>query len=219
MVIMEDFSMQRFWIRHLIVVVVLAFFSGIIARVQFKQPQQKALIDISEIPFNIGEWKAEEIPVDKETKDILETESVLMREYVNSKGKKILLAIVYYKDSRVALHLPESCLMGQGSRLTDRKAEKVGISDDNYFYATQIITKSDRGNNLVLYYFETGNLRTNSYFKFRLQMLLNKLKGRNTSGALIRFSMGITENSLTDDSETLKRFMKGIGELLPAYLI
>lgn len=211
--------MQRFWVRHLILVGVLVFFSSIIAWVQFKQPQQKTSVDISRIPLDIGEWKAEEIPIDKQTKDILETETVLMREYVNSKSEKILLAIVYYKDSRVALHLPESCLMGQGSRLTDRKPEKIGISDDNYFYANQIITKSDRGNNLVLYYFETENLCTNSYFKFRWRMLLNKLKGRSRSGALIRFSTVITENSLTNDLETLKRFMKEIGELLPNYLI
>ncbi len=219
MVIMEGFSMQRFWARYLILVGVLFFFSGIIAWVQFKQPQEKKSIDISEIPFHIGEWKAEEIPVDKQTKDILETENILMREYVNSKGEKILLAIVYYKDSRVALHLPESCLMGQGSRLTDRKPEKIGISVDNYFYANQIVTKSNSGNNLVLYYFETGSLRTNSYFKFRWQMLLNKLNGRSTGGALVRFSKVVRENSLTNDLETVKRFMKEMGELLPTCLI
>lgn len=211
--------MQGFRLRYIILIGILTFFFGIITWLQFRQPQQRTSVDISKIPFNIGEWKAEEIPVDKQTKDILETESVLMREYVNSKDEKILLAIVYYKDTRVALHLPESCLMGQGSRLTDRKPEKIEISNDNYFYANQIITKGNRGNNLVFYYFETGSLRTNSYFKFRWQMLLNKLKGRSTSGALIRFSMVTIENNLTNDSETLKRFIKEMGELLPNYLI
>ncbi len=76
--------------------------------IQSKQSKQKTEIDLSKIPLDIGEWRGKEIPIDKQTKDILETNSVLIREYTNSKDDAISLAIVYYKDSRIAFHLPES---------------------------------------------------------------------------------------------------------------
>jgi len=211
--------MQRFWVRYVILIGILVFSSGILMWAQFKQSKQMPLVDISQIPLNIGEWKGEEIVVDRQTKDILETEAVLMRNYINANNEKILLAIVYYKDSRVALHLPESCLMGQGSRLADRRLEKIEISFNNVFSSNSILTKSDRGNNLVIYFYETGNLMTSSYFTFRKQILLNKLNGKGTTGALVRFSINITDENKQDKLKVIQKFIKEIGQLLPKYLI
>ena len=211
--------MQRFWVRYVILIGILVFSSGILMWAQFKQSKQMPLVDISQIPLNIGEWKGEEIVVDRQTKDILETEAVLMRNYINANNEKILLSIVYYKDSRVALHLPESCLMGQGSRLADRRLEKIEISFNNVFSSNSILTKSDRGNNLVIYFYETGNLMTSSYFTFRKQILLNKLNGKGTTGALVRFSINITDENKQDKLKVIQKFIKEIGQLLPKYLI
>jgi len=86
--------MQRFWVRYVILIGILVFSSGILMWAQFKQSKQMPLVDISQIPLNIGEWKGEEIVVDRQTKDILETEAVLMRNYINANNEKILLAIV-----------------------------------------------------------------------------------------------------------------------------
>ena len=209
--------MQRWQIRCIIIIAVLIAFAVLVLRVQYKHPVQKANIDISNIPLNIGGWHGAEIPVDQNTKDILETEAVLMREY-SKDNNSIVLAIVYYKDSKVALHQPESCLSGQGSKLAEREEVTVAVPGQKSFPATQIVTTSDRGDLLILYYFETGNIRTNSYGALRWQMLINKLKSRSNSGALVRFSAPITK----DQAETLKiikEFITEIGPILPKYLI
>ncbi|MHB9155764.1 MAG: exosortase C-terminal domain/associated protein EpsI, partial [Endomicrobiales bacterium] len=77
------------------------------------------------IPFIIGEWRGREIYFRDEVRGILETDSVLMREYRRA-GRRVRLAIVYYADARVALHLPESCYTGQGSRIVEKGREKLG---------------------------------------------------------------------------------------------
>lgn len=187
---------------------------------QVHQPKHKTNVDISKIPFNIGDWRGEEILVDRQTKDILETNSVLMRKYVNLKNdERIDLAVVYYQNSRIAFHLPESCLLGHGSRLSNREIEKINLSNGENFFATRLTIKNDFGNNLVVYYFETGTLRTSSYLSFRWEMLLNKLKGRNTSGALVRFSIVTTGDNSENKLQTLKKFISDIGIMLPKYLI
>jgi len=210
--------MQGFRIRYIILIGILSIFSVIIFWIQYKQPVQKINVDISKIPLNIGEWQGEDIAIDKKTKDILETESVLMRKYVKG-DNSVWLAIVYYKDSRVALHLPESCYAGQGSHIVKRDKEKIDIPGLKSFYANKLVLKGNKGNQIILYYFETGDIRTGSYQSMRWQMMLNKLKAKSNSGALVRFSMVITDSSLTSNLETLERFIKEIGKLLPNYLI
>lgn len=161
----------------------------------------------------------EEITIDKETKDILETDSVLMRKYVNANKDEIVLAIVYYKESRVALHLPESCLLGHGSRLTNREFEKIRLSNGEIFYSTKLTVKNDSGNNLVVYFFEAGGLKSRSYLSFRWQILLNKLKRNSSSGALVRFSINAGGDDLQNKLNILKDFISEIGVILPQYLI
>ncbi len=210
--------MQKFNIRYTILISILAVFAGITFWIQYMQPVEKTSIDISKIPLYVGEWQGEEIAVDEKTKDILETDAVLMRKYSNPKGEEVILAIVYYKDSRVTLHLPESCYTGQGSHIVKRDIEEINIPKLKNFFANELVLKGDKGNQVILYYFETGSLRTNSYMAFRWQMMKNKIMARNNSGALVRFSTPIQQN-LDKAIEILKQFIKEIVPLLPKYLI
>lgn len=211
--------MKRFGVRYSILVVIIAIFTAVVILTQHRRVSSKTTIDISQIPLNVGEWTGREIAIDKSVKDILETEAVLMRQYNNTNEDVVVLAIVYYKDSRVALHLPESCLMGQGSRLVETKAIKVELPDGKHFLANQLITKSNRENNLVIYFFETGNFRTNNFFLFRKQMLFNKLQGKSSSGALVRVSINIKNDNFNLKSKALKKFIEEIGKILPKHLI
>ena len=211
--------MQKFQKGYIILIGIFVFFAGIVLWVQSRPCIVKTNVDIStKIPLHVGEWQGEDISVDDETKNILETEEVLIRRYINSKEEKVFLSIVYYKDSRVALHLPESCLTGQGSRLIERKSERIEIDAHQSFLVNQIITTSPRGNQLVLYYFKAGNLQTNSYMALRWQMMKNKLMAKSNSGALVKFSAPI-EQSSDKTLKILKQFIKAINSQLNKYLI
>jgi hypothetical protein len=52
----------------------------------------------------------------------------------------------------------------------------------------------------------------------RWQMMLNKLKSKSNSGALVRFSTPIGQNP-DETLKILKKFVNEIGPLLPKYLI
>lgn len=212
--------MQKLLIRYVILIIILIIFSLSTIWLQVNQPKHKTDVDISKIPLNVGDWKGEEILVDRQTKDVLETDSVLMRRYVNIKNnERIDLAVVYYKNNRIAFHLPESCLLGHGSRLTNREIEKINLPNGKNFYATKLSIKNDVTNNLVVYYFESGTLRSSSYLSFRWQILLNKLRGRSTSGALVRFSIFSIGDNSQNNLDTLKEFISEIEIVLPRYLM
>jgi EpsI family protein len=211
--------MHGFKVRYVFLIIVLVFSAAIAVGVQIRMnPGMKGSLDISGIPLTLGEWKGVNIPVENDIKSILETDMVLMRQYAHDSENPVSLAVVYYKNSRVALHLPESCLMGQGSRLINRGTTKIALINDNSFEANTLLVSKDGFRILVLYFFETGNLRTNSYFNFRWRMLMNKLKGRETGGALIRFTTEVTGENDAKSLEKLKKFIGEIGKVLPEYL-
>lgn len=211
--------MKRFIVRYEIVVTIISIFAVAVIITQNRLVSLKTSVDISEIPLTIGDWSGKEIPIERNITDILETPAVLMRQYTNVHGDRVDLAIVYYKNSRVALHLPESCLLGQGSKLSEAKTIKISLQNKQYFLANQLITISKKTNNLFIYFFETGNVRTNSYLQFRKQMLLNKLRGINVGGALVRFSIDTTSDTVNYKLKTLTQFITAIIETLPKYLI
>jgi len=198
--------MKRFQTRYLILICVLAISSLIILRIQNRQPVEKTNTDITKIPLKIGEWYGEEIQVDKSVKDILETESVIMRQY-KRQDNLIWLAIVYYKDSRVAFHLPESCYVGQGAYIIKRDNERLTDLESNSFLANKLILKGNKGNQIILYYFATNGIITPSYPALRWQMVLNKLRAKSNSAGLVRFSALIKGNE-QETLNLLKDFIK-----------
>ncbi len=211
--------MSKMNLNSTIIIMMMVLFCIAVVMTKHATVSSKTLDDISIIPLNIGEWKGEEISVEKNIKDILETDAVLMRQYTHPDGSEIVLAIVFYKDSRVALHLPESCLTGQGTKLISEESIKITAPDNGRILANQLITKSRWENNLVLYFFETGDLMTSSYFSFRKHMLLSRLVNKPSSGALVRFSIKFKEEDFNFKKESLIKFIKNVARILPKYLI
>lgn len=187
-------------------VISLLLVTGICVRVvSSKNTQPSKSVDLTQLPLQTGGWSGKEIPVEEGVNAILETDAVLMRQY--ERGKDIIIvAIVFYKDSRIALHLPESCLSGKGSILTERATERVVLSSGEEFLTTKIVTKNDSFSNYILYYFEAEGTRTNSYQLLRWQMMLNKLRKQSSSGALIRISTPFVKDEERAE-KTVKEFL------------
>jgi EpsI family protein len=144
---------------------------------------------VSDFPRVIEGWSSRECGVENGTREILETDAVLVREFTDGSGVRIGLVLVYYpSEEKVALHLPESCLLGHGSRLSDRGSAKIRRGAQGDFPCMKLVTESGAGKSRVLYYFQTGRYHTGSYLDFRATMLMRQLSGRREGGALVRFS-------------------------------
>jgi EpsI family protein len=208
MVCLEETAMPKIKSAFPVLIVVLLVFTALSLLIGTLYKKTPGSINLNQIPYNIGSWRGKAIPVEEQVSAILETDAVLMREY--KKGQdKIWLAIVYYKDSRVALHLPESCYTGEGSQIVETGVEEV----DTDLRANKILVKGDKGNQIVLYYFDTGGYKTSHYQSFRWHMMLNQLYHKPNSGALLRFSINYQGKDIEGNLRKLKEFMK---EAVPA---
>ena len=64
------------------------------------------------LPTTLLDWHGVDSPVDEETKAVLETDDVLMREYRRGAESPILLSVVFAEENRKVAHPPEVCLTG-----------------------------------------------------------------------------------------------------------
>jgi EpsI family protein len=198
--------MGRSSVKYTTLLIILFVFSVASVSIQLFSPILQTKVDLSKVPLDIGEWSGKDIRVDDATKKELETDSVLFREYKNG-GNQVWLLVVYYGDSRVSLSLPECYSAGYGAYVEKRDTYDVG------FPIKRMVVEGTGWKKVLFYYFETSNLKSGTYWAMRWQMILNRLKSRNNSGALIRISTRVKINP-EKTTGVLKEFMQQLAPLL-----
>ena len=211
--------MEKFKTRYLIVLSLLLLTSIYVFFNSFSS-SQSALVEVEKIPLSVYNWSGKKIAIDKEIFDILGTNSVIMRDYKNLEGKIVWLSIVYYPDNRVGFHHPESCYGGVGYTIIDDRVETIEIHGEKpcLIQAKVLHYRRDSIEKLIIYFFEAGDFVTPSYLKLRGRMMLNQIKFKRRSGAMVRFSTPILNGNADEAFTTLKEFMNELVPILPQYL-
>jgi EpsI family protein len=171
---------------------------------------------VSNFPKEIGQWRGEDIPIPERDYAILETRNLIMREYKNPvSGESVMLYIIYSAaDNRRALHPPEICYTGAGAAI----AEKSVIPVTGLIKANKFIIKTKNSSQLVIYWFKSAGLNTDSYLKQQMKMVTDAmLKGRAT-GAMIRVSCNINNDDEDAALEVIREFCGEIEPLVEKYV-
>ncbi len=191
--------------RLLLVTILLALTCGALLPLYQKQGQKEwTEKDLSIIPATIGDWQGEDVEVDQETRDLLESDAVLVRKYTRGE-RSVWLALVYYGDNRVALHLPENCSIGQGTTILTRTGVSIPVADDSAIQANRLLVQGRRAVQMIVYYFQAGDFITPSYLGMRWRMITNFLQNTSSSGAFIRYSI-VVQNGEEEAFKTLSEF-------------
>jgi len=211
--------MEKFKTRYLIVLSLLLLTSIYVFFNSFSS-SQSALVEVEKIPLSVYNWSGKKIAIDKEIFDILGTNSVIMRDYKNLEGKIVWLSIVYYPDNRVGFHHPESCYGGVGYTIINDRVETIKIQGEKPCIIQAKVLHYRRGDKekLIVYFFEAGDFITPNYLKLRKRMMLNQVKFKRHSGAMVRFSTPILSGNRDEAFTTLKEFMSRLVPILHQYL-
>ncbi|MCX5704225.1 MAG: EpsI family protein [Candidatus Omnitrophica bacterium] len=174
------------------------------------QSENASKIKMAAFPKIIGNWKSVDLSISENDYKILETRNLIMREYTNSQGDAITLYIVYSENNRKVVHPPELCLTGGGQSIEYRDSIKIGN-----IQAVKLLMEKEDFRQLVLYWFKAGNLNTDRYVKQQLKVVLDLLRGRRTSSALIRITTSVKNGDNQAALALLKGFVLEIENLLP----
>ncbi|MBW1720058.1 MAG: EpsI family protein [Deltaproteobacteria bacterium] len=166
------------------------------------------------MPLEFGQWQGKDIPLDERIYEILETRSIINRTYREENGKKVLLSIVYYPETKVDFHAPEACLEGRGIQIS-KSYQTITITPNEKkvkINLNRLIRKQGGSDELIYYFYKAGDFLGKNYIKLRLNLALNKFGRKEKNGSLIRVSTPVFGEDYKSASNTLTRI---IGRSVP----
>jgi hypothetical protein len=70
--------------------------------------------EIARVPVNVGDWKGQDLPLDRRTQEAAGIAGYVMRRYVNRRGEGVTALLVCGRPGPIAAHTPEVCYPGSG---------------------------------------------------------------------------------------------------------
>lgn len=206
--------------NYLIVFILLLLTSGFVF-MDGRLSKSVRTINLEKLPLTLGGWQGKSYPVQERILQILETEYILDRDYVNGDGRHMFLSIVYYPDNKIGFHNPESCNAGAGSKIIQKDILSVGKQNStdqlDGFKVNRLILQRMQGDKVILYFFVSGDYMTYDYKKFRLHMMKQQMSFRRPSGAQIQVHSNIVTDLKTTIS-AMEDFIRNLAPSLPDYL-
>ncbi len=147
------------------------------------------------VPKRFGDWREEPQRVvqvvNPQTQQVLDKlySQMLSRTYVNDKGYRIMLSLVYGSDQRGSLqaHKPEACYPAQGFTLRKMEASPL-VTPFGEIPAQRLFTTLGPREEPVTYWFTVGDTAVRGKLQKRLVDLRYGLTGRIPDGMLFRVS-------------------------------
>lgn len=182
-----------------------------------------AQVRLEDIPLKLGEWKGEDIPISERIYQLLETKDVLMREYSNAKGERVVLAIVYSGANRGSFHPPEICYLGGGRELLNKGMETVELGEpkksSSAMQVNRLLMQDQAGKEIAWYWFTAGSKVTDNYYLQQCYFIWNELRRNPIGGSLIRVSARAMGADLGKADAIGKGFIRQLVPVLPGHLI
>lgn len=198
-----------------IIILLLMVTSGVVIAINSDYSKSDETADqqaLSGIPTRLDGWRGVDDPLEELVYDILETRSIINRNYFRAGSQRLHLSIVYYTATKVDFHAPESCLGGQGFSV-EKSFRQIPIQYKGTSHpvnVVQLIRHSGSSTQLVYYFYKAGDFLGESYIKLRWNLVLNKFSSGDRSGSLIRFSIPVVQEDYDTASTTLVKFIEAM---------
>jgi EpsI family protein len=133
-----------------------------------------------------------DIPLDQQTKDILETGDCLNRVYLAPGKADMGFCIIFSRDNRKGTHPPDLCLAGAGEGIMAQNDLLATSADGGRkIPCRELIVQAGRQKQYFLYTYKCGGSYTNSFWRQQFTIFRNGLLDQDSSGALIRVSTNV----------------------------
>ena len=208
--------MSDFTKRYIIAVTLLSIIA-LITFGAYSTRDNAGVLYAQDVPMIVGDWYGRDIPMDERTYEILETKDTFMREYVNSSGGKVILAVVCAANNRKVAHPPEVCFAGGGWSRNSKDIQTVRAGSKTV-KANRLILQKDTEKQVALYLYKAGEKLTPNYYLQQFNIILNGMLHKNVSSALIRISAHSVGDDVEDATERVRKFAGQVIPILEEYL-
>ena len=164
----------------------------------------------SEFPLVIGDWQGRDIPISEYVYMGIETPYLLLRDYSSPRyDHAVNLSIVWFEDTNIAFHAPETCLGGVSNEVKGRGVVRVRPVKDHDL--NKFIADINGTDYLVLYFFDADGHITTSQSAIRMRVLLKRLLLSRASASFIRVMAPVGQS----EEKTMTSLVDFLGDLYP----
>ena len=174
--------------------------------------------DLDSFPLAIGHWQGSEMPIDSETRQALNVDSLLSRRYTHlESGSRVDVLVEYRKyGRRDFVHRPEMCYPAAGWEIT-RKGRMTLPYARKTTEAVRIVASKEGAEELVVYWFASGVRTEADFARQQLLMALDRLRTQKYGWAFIRLNTPIYSTQEEADA-VVRAFLRSASGPLAAVL-
>jgi exosortase D (VPLPA-CTERM-specific) len=171
---------------------------------------------LSEFPFQIDTWSAQNDSLSAEELDILGHPEYVIRTYSDTTGhgNDIDLFIAYYPTQKAGEtpHTPAHCLPGNGLAPIQRDVVQLA-GPDGQFPVNRYVVEQGGQRQLVLYWFQAhGRMVANEYY-LKYYLIADSIRLHRSDGALVRLMSPMSKGETADAAQA--RVMRVGSHFLP----
>jgi EpsI family protein len=136
----------------------------------------------------------EEIALEPQMVTMLDLDDHVFRNYHGPGGNVNLYVGYYYTtDKAYASHSPLACFPSQGWKISEPVTHRLTVGNQTISYVE--LTASIQGRNeLILYWYQAGDLTTASVTKNKYNALYNKVRHKEEDHAFVRVSVPFADS-------------------------
>ncbi len=173
--------------------------------VGWQRPVTPASDILNGIPKSVGDWTGSDQPLDKRSYEILGTQNILARSYVNSKGDQVSFLIVLAQQTPSRTHPPEQCLSGEGYTIVGASDRDVDVGPKPLTVRELQLSRS-QGQRLSWHFYKGGDHLSTSYWAHQIGVALRRVKDPWAADILIRAETDADPNDLDRGPRVLANF-------------
>jgi len=173
----------------------------------------------SNFATQINDWRAtEDFPMDDRTRDQLQPDDYLIRNYV-SNHSAVGLFIGYWKTQRrgFAPHSPEACLPGAGWQSVSSEVIRIPFAGGTFPANQYLVSKADT-ELVVIYWYLQGSRPFTSQLAVQFYTMPELLLHGRTDTGLVRVITSVQKKDLAAAKQTATQFAQEIYPLIIAYI-
>ena len=158
--------------------------------------------NVQDLPKQLGEWKGEDVKLDKRLFEAEGAQAVVERQYRNGSGMSVSLHIAIFKDATTGIwHTPTNCYVSGGWARKENALLPVCESDEKSDNISLSTWEKSGDKTLVGYWFQLGDLRL--YDRWDLGFNVRwQMRGRKTWPALIKVLLAAPTGLKEEENKT-----------------
>jgi EpsI family protein len=187
-----------------------------------RQERASAHAPLTDFHLNNPAWiSQEDMPLDKETLEILNADDILARVYRNANsGKVATLFVAYFQTQRTGKtpHSPKNCLPGSGWVPSESGFLTIPISGQQPISVNRYVVARGENQSVVLYWYESHNRVVASEYWAKIFTVTDSIRYNRSDTSLVRVVIGADRGDTKTAGDAAVAFVQAFFEPLKEYL-